>query len=298
MCYFTGESVTRFALSLFLLCLAIPADHVWAVPSFLTTDESKAEELYNKALDLEVQDKQDKARIYYRDILTRYPDTQTAKAAREKLDGMNAEKSNQAAETLYQQALKYESNRDLNKAWLYYKDVINRYPGTQTALAAQNKLDSLPPSSRYIASADGTAKDIETGLMWMRCSVGQEWDGKTCTGEAKEFTWEAAQEARVNFAGYSDWRMPTVDELRTLIYCSNGKPAKFSMGACEGRAGKDYASPTIVKEIFSSTPFQKERIPNYLLEKAKLADSICFVDGAILFLDSNSKFFVRLVRNP
>lgn len=112
--------------------------------------------------------------------------------------------------------------------------------------------------SRYQANTDGTVEDLETGLIWMRCAVGQKWDGNNCNGESKSFKWQAAKAINLNFADYSDWRLPTFDELRTLIYCSNGKPDYFSMAqdaaekdsGCGGKPGKDHTIPTLANDIF------------------------------------------------
>jgi len=40
---------------------------------------------------------------------------------------------------------------------------------------------------RYLAYANGTALDTKTGLLWMRCLVGQTWTGSTCSGEGERF---------------------------------------------------------------------------------------------------------------
>jgi len=71
----------------------------------------------------------------------------------------------------------------------------------------------------YIDNCDGTVTDTRTGLMWMRCVMGQIWDGKSCHGEARNFTWDGANKLRHNstFAGCDDWRLPDIDELKTLI---------------------------------------------------------------------------------
>jgi hypothetical protein len=77
---------------------------------------------------------------------------------------------------------------------------------------------------QYIDHGDGTATDTKTGLMWKRCSEGLA--GDNCEdGKAKEYTWNDAVERfkNVEYAGYSDWRLPTIDELKTLVYCSKGK---------------------------------------------------------------------------
>lgn len=51
----------------------------------------------------------------------------------------------------------------------------------------------------------------------MRCAVGQEWDGNICTGNAKLFSFDEGSSLKTAFAGYSDWLIPTVDELKMLI---------------------------------------------------------------------------------
>jgi len=108
--------------------------------------------------------------------------------------------------------------------------------------------------SRYIVYPNGTVLDTETKLMWMRCSVGQTWDGKTCQGEAKRFEWEEAKQQTASFAGYSDWRIPSVKELRTLFYCSAGKQTHpdnaNELVRCEG----GYQFLPIMQEVFPNTP--------------------------------------------
>jgi len=79
-------------------------------------------------------------------------------------------------------------------------------------------------NGQHIDHGDGTVTDTKTGLMWKRCSEGL--SGMNCEdGKAKEYTWDDAAERfkNVEYAGYSDWRLPTIDELKTLVYCSKGK---------------------------------------------------------------------------
>ena len=106
-----------------------------------------------------------------------------------------------------------------------------------------------PATTRYQVhgSNNDIIKDTTTGLYWMRCSVGQSWNGRTCIGEANRYTWEQAQQI-----GHSGWRLPTIDELRTLVYCSSGQPAQFKNNnrPCSG----NYQQPTIVTEAFPGTP--------------------------------------------
>lgn len=70
------------------------------------------------------------------------------------------------------------------------------------------------PDSRYqAANAPGSeVKDLDTGLVWQRCVLGQAWDGNSCTGEPIAQDWNAATKA---VAG-TGWRLPTQKELEGL----------------------------------------------------------------------------------
>ena len=81
------------------------------------------------------------------------------------------------------------------------------------------------PNSDYTDNGDGTVTHEPTGLMWMRCVIGQEWDGvNSCNdtfdvGSETPITWQTALTAARNstFAGHEDWRVPNKNELATLI---------------------------------------------------------------------------------
>ncbi|WP_125784590.1 DUF1566 domain-containing protein [Pseudoalteromonas rubra] len=85
--------------------------------------------------------------------------------------------------------------------------------------ACRDDITSSTPDSRFTINSNGTVIDIQTGLMWMRCSLGQIWDGTTCTGDAATYTW---QEALViangnSFADFTDWYLPNVKELNSIV---------------------------------------------------------------------------------
>lgn len=73
----------------------------------------------------------------------------------------------------------------------------------------------------------GQWRDPETGLIWMRCSVGQEWTGITCIAEPLKLTWDLAQDFieltnRAGVYGKSNWQLPTIEELAALRKCPFG----------------------------------------------------------------------------
>jgi len=78
--------------------------------------------------------------------------------------------------------------------------------------------------AKYVDNGDGTINDTSTALMWKKCEEGA--DATTCTGTKTSFTsvnQVLGQISSVNATastgglGYSDWRMPSVKELSSLV---------------------------------------------------------------------------------
>lgn len=77
---------------------------------------------------------------------------------------------------------------------------------------------STTTGSRYDIQG-GVVSDRLTHLTWQRCSVGQHWNEVLgCVGVIRQMSWQDAMNQAVG-----GWRLPTVDELKTLIApgCSN-----------------------------------------------------------------------------
>ncbi len=74
------------------------------------------------------------------------------------------------------------------------------------------------PDSIYELHGE-TVTDTRTGLVWKRCSEGQSWTGSICSGTASTHAWSAALTLAedTTFAGHSDWRLPNLKELRSLV---------------------------------------------------------------------------------
>lgn len=78
----------------------------------------------------------------------------------------------------------------------------------------------------YRDNGDFTVTDNRTGLMWKRCTEGKNNDA-TCTGTAATYVWTSAlsQCETLTFAGYSDWRLPNMKELISILNYANLNPS-------------------------------------------------------------------------
>lgn len=81
------------------------------------------------------------------------------------------------------------------------------------------------PSVQFIDNGDGTVTHKVTGLMWQRCALGQTWNGSGCSGAASDFSWGQIQTLNSQFAGKTDWRVPNINELGTIVEFKNFTPA-------------------------------------------------------------------------
>lgn len=75
-----------------------------------------------------------------------------------------------------------------------------------------------PADTRFIDCGDGTIKDTKLGLMWPK------------EGSAKTMTHEEAEKYCKEFSagGHKDWRLPTVEELESLVDRTKYSPAIIS----------------------------------------------------------------------
>jgi hypothetical protein len=146
-----------------------------------------------------------------------------------------------------------EESKETQEPW-YLSSLRGRFyfiPPNNTPNADQSPQNPGPQGGRtigqYIDHGNGTITDTKTGLMWKRCSEGL--SGVNCeNGETGKYTWDDAVSPFKNlaYAGYSDWRLPTIDELKTLLYCSNGVNNR---GNCNDGSER----PTVNQQAFPNT---------------------------------------------
>ena len=75
------------------------------------------------------------------------------------------------------------------------------------------------PSSHFKIDKASTVTDLQSGRTWKRCSEGQQWQGHTCHGTPLELTADEAliYVQKLDAAQSETWRLPTHDELLTLV---------------------------------------------------------------------------------
>jgi len=93
--------------------------------------------------------------------------------------------------------------------------LLAAWPFGPTAAAPQ-----CYPTNRFVVLTGGMVEDTLTRLVWQQDGSGPRAgcsgvDGLTCTwAEAKAY---CAGLATSKFGGHSDWRLPTVKELRSIV---------------------------------------------------------------------------------
>ena len=89
---------------------------------------------------------------------------------------------------------------------------------SQQVCQNESEVPSSTPTNRFTNHSDGTVTDGATGLMWSRCAAGL--SGADCgAGSALSLTWQGALDhaAGSGLAGYTDWRVPTISELNSIV---------------------------------------------------------------------------------
>ncbi len=161
----------------------------------------------------------------------------------------------------------------------------------------------------YYLHSSGIVSSVATKLTWMRCSLGQSWSASanSCTGDAKTYTYEQAQQAardlnaKGGFGGYTDWRVPTVRELHSLVVCNSGKTKASSDPEDGGAAIKNYCDgnytrPTINTAIFPKTPETLYWTSSPYVGNSYYAWFVNFGDGYVSSYGRDVNYHVRLVR--
>jgi hypothetical protein len=142
----------------------------------------------------------------------------------------------------------------------------------------------------YTDNGDGTITDNRTGLVWEKLSDDgsiHDWDNI--------YTWTDAVASKVaalnaaSFAGHTDWRVPNINELQSVVNFGRGDPAIdpiFSSGCVSGCSGIA-CSCTHSNYYWSSTTYHLN---------PPAAWAVAFLNGWVLADFKTVEYYVRAVR--
>jgi hypothetical protein len=166
------------------------------------------------------------------------------------------------------------------------------------AICYPDKIAATSPTERFSILGDGTVTDLNTGLMWKKCS-GQTGNG--CIGTAASYNWQQAlkRAETVNknggFAGYTDWHVANIKELRSIV---EAQCVGFSINTFVFPNMPSYPHSAFGKQAWywSSSPSVSNGAARFI-QFADGSDGITTTNNNGAFSGSFIGGFVRLVRD-
>lgn len=146
--------------------------------------------------------------------------------------------------------------------------------GLSVVIEAQTCNDNISastPDERFTVNDDKVI-DNKTGLIWKRCLEGQ--TGPDCAGTPTLFNW---QQALRHAAEQTDWRLPNINELRSIV----------ELRCCDPAINLSLFPNTSIYSVWSGSP-----IANYSYH----AWSVYFGSGYDGYSFRSYNLHVRLVR--
>lgn len=140
----------------------------------------------------------------------------------------------------YWSADEYKVSNAYGWAVSFNNAVVNSTQQKTLANAVRCVAGGYAPSSAFKDNGDGTISDSRTKLRWQKCAIGL--SGAACgTGTFSTVTWSAALNAcnNLNLAGKL-WRLPNVNELRSIVDYSRAAAPAFDATVFPGNATASY----------------------------------------------------------
>jgi len=155
------------------------------------------------------------------------------------------------------------------------------------AVAQTCKPDQVLMSGKahqYIDNNDGTVTDIVAGLIWQKCSLGQEYKNGQCLSEPTNYnTWsEALVASKVEYDKGEGLRLPNIKELGSIVERGCLSPA-IDLAVFPSTPSSIYWSNTISINSDGSLTESKGRV-------------IDFLSGVEFIADVNEAKYIRLVK--
>ena len=150
----------------------------------------------------------------------------------------------------------------------------------QTQKCSETAKESTP-TSRF-ENLGEVIRDESTQKLWLRCALGMRWNGRFCEDKTSTYTYVEALSAvakhnQQKTASRSNWRLPTRDELLTIVE-------------------KRCQNPSINLEVFSYSPqsgfWTSTENPGLLSTRMEI---VHFLYGDSFIANKSQSWRVRLV---
>lgn len=146
------------------------------------------------------------------------------------------------------------------------------------------RIPATTPTNRFTRHDNGTVVDKDTGLMWKTCREGQLWNNLaySCELVAAEYDWDEALQHIVTlnnqggFAEHTDWRLPNIKELLSLVE-------------------RQCIEPAINLAVFPDFEPSWEGLTSSF--SPHIIRTVSFYDGSAAYRRGMSSFTVHLVRD-
>jgi hypothetical protein len=126
---------------------------------------------------------------------------------------------------------------------------------------------------------------------------GKEWQREVVRGQNRN-NWEGSKVycQELVLGGHSDWRLPTKDELKSLVVCTNGHPVPLddTHGCNDDGYSDDFVRPTMDASLLGPSSF-------YWSSTGYNADNswmVSFYFGYAVWYKSDLLQYARCVREP
>lgn len=140
----------------------------------------------------------------------------------------------------------------------------------------------------YTDNGDGTVADHCTGLMWQKCSRGQ--NATTCADAATSGTWQEAidycEGLTLPAGSYDDWRLPNAKELLSIALLEAGAVTD------KKEIGAPYINQTVFPDTVSANYWPSTTVP----DDTPYALLMSFYSGYMSFSHKFNNHYVRCVR--
>jgi hypothetical protein len=101
---------------------------------------------------------------------------------------------------------------------LLFTSVVGYAQTEQAPATCPGGIPETADDDKFTVIANGEVLHIQSNLVFMRCSIGQQWDGTSCIGEPTAYNWQQALliSVETDFNNSTNWRLPNIKELNVI----------------------------------------------------------------------------------